>query len=72
MPEPLSVTRKQALAATGCGDLDARGAGIDGVFDQFLGSAGRSFDDLAGGDLVDQRFGQQLDLHPLIFADSQS
>ena len=39
--------------------VDATGAGVEGVFEQFLEDAGRPFDDLAGGDLVDDQ-GRQL------------
>ena len=35
-------------------DLDARGAGVEAVLDQFLDHRRRPFDDLAGGNLVDQ------------------
>ena len=41
-------------------DVDARAAGIDGVFEQFLDDAGRPFDDLAGGDLGDDGIGKLL------------
>ena len=40
---------------------DACGLGVDGVFEEFLDDAGRPLDDLAGGDLVDQGFGQNPD-----------
>ena len=46
----------QPLAAARRGDLDPGRAGVDGVFHQFLRGAGGSFDDLAGGDLVDEGF----------------
>jgi hypothetical protein len=39
-------------------DLDPRGAGVDGVVDQFLDGARGPFDHLAGGDAVDG-FGRQ-------------
>jgi hypothetical protein len=35
-------------------DVDAPGAGIETVLDQFLNHGRRSFDDLAGGDLIDE------------------
>ena len=38
-------------------DVDAAGAGIDGVFDEFLHHARGTFDHLAGGDAVDDLFG---------------
>ena len=34
-------------------DIDARAAGVNGVFEQFLDDAGRPLDDLASGDLGD-------------------
>ena len=33
------------------------GTGVERVLDQFLDYGGRTLDDLAGGDLVDQVFG---------------
>ena len=36
---------------------DARGVGVERVFDQFLDYAGRPLNDLAGGDLVGDLFG---------------
>ena len=44
-------------------DVDAAGAGIDGVFDQFLDHARGTFDHLAGGDAVDDLFGELADGH---------
>ena len=40
-----------------------RGAGVEGVLDQFLDDARRPLDDLAGGDLVDHGFGKLADGH---------
>ena len=34
-------------------DVDARRAGVQAIFEQFLDDAGRPLDDLAGGDLGD-------------------
>jgi len=53
------VARAEAFLA-GLLDLqaDARGLGVDGVLQQFLGDARRALDDLAGGDLVDEPVGQ--------------
>ena len=45
-------------------DVDAFGAGIQRVFDQFLDHRGRPLDDLAGGNLVDQGIGELADAHP--------
>ena len=44
-------------------DVDAAGAGIDGVFDEFLHHARGTFDHLAGGDAVDDLFGELADGH---------
>src|SRR3954470_15898012 len=44
-------------------NVDAAGAGIDGVFDQFLDHARGAFDHLAGGDAVDDLFGELADGH---------
>ena len=44
-------------------NVDAAGAGIDGVFDQFLDHARGTFDHLAGGDAVDDLFGELADGH---------
>ena len=40
-------------------DADLRGAGVDGVFHEFLDHGSRALYDLAGGDLVGHRVGQQ-------------
>ena len=42
-------------------DIDAGGAGVDTVFEEFLDGAGGPFDHLPGGDLRDDLGGQQLD-----------
>ena len=63
MPEPSSVTRIRFEPAAGGGDLDARRAGVERVLDQFLDHARRTLDDLAGGDLVDHRFGKLANGH---------
>jgi len=44
-------------------DLDAVGAGIQGVVQQFPDHGGRPLHHLAGGDLVDQGIGQDADGH---------
>ena len=44
-------------------NVDAAGAGIDGVLDQFLDHARGTFDHLAGGDAVDDLFGELADGH---------
>ena len=61
MPQPLSTTRIISSPPCCDGHVDARGAGIDGVFHQLLDHAGRPLDDLAGGDLVDQGLGELTD-----------
>ena len=43
--------------------LDPAGAGIEGVFHEFLHGAGRPLHHLAGGDAVDQAFGKLTDGH---------
>jgi hypothetical protein len=44
-------------------DRDVPRAGIERVLDQFLGDRGRALDDLAGGDLVDERVCEDADRH---------
>jgi hypothetical protein len=44
-------------------DVDPAGAGVDGVFDEFLDHARGTFDHLAGGDAVDDLFGELADGH---------
>ncbi len=46
--------RNQRLAALLEDNLDARGAGVDRVLDQFLDRRRRALDDLARGDAVDE------------------
>ena len=46
-------------------DIDAGGAGIDRVLDQFLDHRRRPLDDFAGGDLVDEGVGKLADRHVL-------
>ena len=46
----------ERLAAGRRHNLDARGAGVKRVLDQFLHHRGRSLDHLAGGDAIDDRF----------------
>ena len=53
----------QAHAAFFDLDLDAPRAGIEAVLDQLLHHGGRTLDDLARGDLVDELFGQDADRH---------
>ena len=48
----------QAATAIHHVDLDARGAGIDRIFDQLLEHGSGALHDLARGDLVDHRVGQ--------------
>jgi len=42
-------------------NLDAGGPPIEGILDKLFDDTGRTFDDLAGGDLVDQGVGEELD-----------
>ncbi len=44
-------------------DVDPAGAGVDGVLDQFLDHARGTFDHFAGGDAVDDLFGELSDGH---------
>ena len=44
----------QAQAATGRGDVDARRAGVDRIFDQLFDDARRTLNDLTRGDAVDE------------------
>ena len=55
--------RDQCLTAFLQGDVDAPGAGVDRVLDQFLDRRSRPLDDFAGGDAVDEDRGQKTDRH---------
>ena len=48
-------------AAAQKGDRDPAGAGIKRVFNKFLEGTCRPFDNLPGGDLVNQRIGELPD-----------
>ena len=61
MPMPSSVTRIRLRPPAWTSTLDARGLGVEGVFDQFFHDAGGAFDDLAGGDLIRHLLRQQAD-----------
>jgi len=50
--------KRSAAGRTVGEDVDAAGPGIDGVFDQFLDYARGTFDHFAGGDAVDDLFGE--------------
>ena len=50
---------QQAAAAALHLDIDAGGAGVQAVFDQFLDHRGGTLHHLAGGDLVGELFGKQ-------------
>ena len=50
-------------AAAVAENVDPAGAGVDGVFNQFLDHAGRPLDHFAGGDAVDELFGELADGH---------
>ncbi len=43
--------------------VDGRRAGVHGVFEHFLEHRGGPFDDLAGGDLIDEVVGEEVDRH---------
>ncbi len=53
----------ERAAAFGNAHLDTPGAGIDGVFDQFLNRRSGAFDDFPGGDAVDHAVRQKTDVH---------
>src|SRR4029077_10001565 len=44
-------------------DVDPAGTGVDRILDQFLDHAGRAFDHFAGGDAVDDLFGELTNGH---------
>ena len=44
----------KVTATVGDVHVDARAAGIDGILQEFLDYAGRSLDDLSGGNLIDE------------------
>jgi hypothetical protein len=48
-------------------NVDPAGPGVDGVFNEFLDHARRAFDHLAGGDAVDDLFGELADGHGTSF-----
>ncbi len=58
---PIVGDGNQALTAFFDGDVDAGGAGVDGVFQQLLDGGSRALDHLARGDAIDQRFRQAAD-----------
>ena len=60
MPRAVIGDADQAASAGLDFDGDARGLGIEGIFDQFLDDAGGAFDHFAGGDLVGDVFGQAV------------
>ena len=43
-------------------DLDIGRAGVEAVLEEFLEGGGRALDDLAGGDLVDEQVGEDVDV----------
>ena len=51
----------EAATAGGDFDGDAGGLGVDGILDEFLHDRRGTFDDLAGGDLVGDVVGKQMD-----------
>ena len=67
------IGARHALAVVGHADeppaaavgehVDAAGAGIERVLDEFLHHARRTLDHLAGGDAVDDRLGKLADRH---------
>ena len=63
MPLPSSVMPIRRRPPPSVKMSIAAGAGVDGVFDQFLDHARGTFDHLAGGDAVDDLFGELADGH---------
>ncbi len=61
--EPVIHHLDQIAPAILQGDVDAPGAGIDGVLHQLLHGRGRALDHLAGGDAVDDIGRQESDGH---------
>ena len=53
------------------GDRDLGGAGVDGVFDEFLDDVGGTFEDLAGGDLSGDVGRQNLNVHGASFGSAR-
>jgi hypothetical protein len=72
------IIRRHAAAVVGDADpppaaavgenVDPAGAGVDRVLDKFLHHARGAFDHLAGGDAVDDLFGELADGHGLVQA----
>src|SRR5690606_14850465 len=56
----------QVEAATGGGDLDAPGAGVERILEKLLDDARRALDHLAGRDLIDDRIGKLPDAHDAV------
>ena len=61
--EPVVHHLDQIAPAVPEGDIDAPGAGVDGILHQLLHRGGRALDHLAGGDAVDDIGGQESDGH---------
>ena len=55
IPRPLSATRTRSLPPRSTRQVDARRLGVDRVLEQLLDHARRPLDDLARGDLIDDR-----------------
>jgi hypothetical protein len=63
LPHPRAVVHDshEPLAAAFHFHPDLPGAGIEGIFQEFLHHRRRTFDDLSGGDLVAKVFRKDLD-----------
>ena len=70
MPAPSSVTRMRRRPPPSVTTSMLRRAGVERVLDQFLDDARRPLDHLAGGDAVDDAFGQLADGHLGTFGES--
>ena len=62
MPPPSSITRISSRPPSSTSTSDLRRAGVDRVLDQLLHDRRRPLDHLAGGDAVDERRRELLDL----------
>ena len=60
MPQPLSVIWMSFLPPASIMNLDARGAGVERVLQQFLHHRGRALDHFARGDLVGNVLGKDV------------
>jgi len=62
-PRTVVADADEVASAAGEVDVDAPGAGVDGVFHQLLDHARGALDHLAGGDAIDGVGAQAADCH---------